>query len=71
MPSKNAVSANIKHIVDTFIKHPISSQSTIMVKGCMYIMFDMVDTSFDLWKSIDRLLISSGIFPGKYSLHAI
>ncbi len=38
--SKNAVSTNI-NIVDTSIKHQISSQisgqSTSMVKGCMYI----------------------------------
>ncbi len=46
LPSKNAVSAKIKHIVDTSIKHAISGQSTTVVKGCMYIMFDMVDTVF-------------------------
>ena len=28
--------------VDTSIKHPISGQSTTVVRGCMYIMFDMV-----------------------------
>ena len=39
VPSKNAVSAN-KKIVDTSLKHPISSQSTTVVKGCM------VDTAF-------------------------
>ncbi len=32
-PSKNAVSANIKHIVDTSIRHQISGQSTPMEKG--------------------------------------
>ncbi len=36
----------ISNIVDTSIKHQISGQSTTVVKGCMYIMFDMVDTVF-------------------------
>ncbi len=36
-PSKNAVSANIKHSRYTSIKYSISSQSTTVVKGCMYI----------------------------------
>ena len=37
----------ISDILDAFIKHPISGQSTTMVKGCMdIIMFDMVDTAF-------------------------
>ncbi len=44
IPSKNAVSANIKHSI-YLIKHSISGQSTTVVKGCMY-MFDMVDTTF-------------------------
>ncbi len=34
-PSKNAVSANIKH--SRYIKHRISAQSTTVAKGCMYI----------------------------------
>ena len=42
-PSKNAVSANIKH--SSSIKHQISGLSTTVVKGCMY-MFDMVDNTF-------------------------
>ncbi len=36
VPSKKAVSANIKHSRYS-IKHPIASQSTTVVKGCMYI----------------------------------
>ena len=35
----------IQNKLDTSIKHEISSQSTSMLKGCMY-MFDIVDTSF-------------------------
>ena len=45
VPSKNVVSANI-NILDTSIKHQISGKSTTVVKGCMYIMFKMVDTAF-------------------------
>ena len=43
IPSKNAVSTNIK-MMDTSIKHAISGQSTPMVKVCMDI--DVVDTAF-------------------------
>ena len=32
-------------IIDTSIKRAISGQSTPMVKGCIDIMLDMVDTS--------------------------
>ncbi len=32
--------------VDTSNEHPISGQSTAVVKGCMY-MFDIVDTTFN------------------------
>ena len=50
VPSKNAVSVglSIKHIgqVDTSIKHPISGQFTAVVKGCIYICLNMVDTAF-------------------------
>ena len=35
--SKNAVSANIKHTIDTSIKYQILGQFTTVVKGCMYI----------------------------------
>ena len=35
----------ISNIIDTSIKRPISGQSTLLVKGCMDIMFDMVDTA--------------------------
>ena len=38
-PSTNAVSANIKHSIDTSIKHLISGQSTTVLKGCLYIRF--------------------------------
>ena len=59
-PSKNAVSANIKHkVVDTSIKRQISVQSTAVVKGCMRIMFDMVDTAFskeDYWSSANLFM---------------
>ncbi len=44
--SKNAVCANLKHIVETSIKHQISGQSILMVKGCWYIMSGIVDTPF-------------------------
>ncbi len=47
--SKNAIYANIKHNIDTSIKLPISGHSTSMVKGCMDIMFDMVDTVFSYY----------------------
>ncbi len=43
--SKNAVSANI-NIVDTSIKRQIHGWSITVKQGCMYIMFDMVDTAF-------------------------
>ena len=33
------------NIVDISIKHPISGESTPILKGCMY-MFDMVDIPF-------------------------
>ncbi len=36
----------LKNMVDTSIKHPISGQSSTVVKGCVYILFDMVDTAF-------------------------
>ncbi len=48
----------ISYMMDTSIKHPISGQYIYMVKGCMDIMFDIVDTAFKL-KGIGRLLISS------------
>ncbi len=47
VPSKNAVSANIKHSRLPLMKHPISGQSTTVVKGNLYLhMFDTVDTAF-------------------------
>ncbi len=49
--SKNAVYANI-NIVDTSIKRQISDQSTTVVKGCMYIMFDMADTAFSYFRAL-------------------
>ncbi len=36
----------ISEIIDTSIKRAISGQSTLMVKGCIDIMFDKVDTAF-------------------------
>ena len=51
----------ISNVIDTSIKHQMSGQSTLMVKGCMDIMFDI---HLQLLKSIDHLLIS-GIFQGK------
>ena len=53
VPSKNAVSVDIKHMT-----HHISGQ----VKGCMYIMFYIVDTAFSYWRELN---ISSGIYQGK------
>ena len=51
VPSKNAVSANIKHIGP--IEHAISGQSTPMVKCCMNIlMFDVVDTAFSYGRAL-------------------
>ncbi len=35
----------ISNIIDTSIRRPILYQSTPMVKGCMDIMLDMVDTA--------------------------
>ena len=56
----------ILNIIDTSIKLPTSCQSTPMVKGCIDIVFDKVDTAFSLiLKSIDHLVISSRIFKGK------
>ncbi len=52
----------ILNITDTSINRPILGQSTLMPKRCM---FDKVDTVLSLLKSIDRLLISWGIFQGK------
>ena len=52
-------------LVDPSIKHPISVESITVVKGCMYILIDLVDTVFSYGRALDRLLISSGIFQGK------
>ncbi len=49
--SKNEVSAN-NIIVDTSIKRQTPGQSTTVVKGCMYIMFDMVDTVFPYGRAL-------------------
>ena len=51
----------ISNIIDTSIKYPISGQSISMVKGCMDICFDMVDTVFSYW----RALISVNFFQSK------
>ncbi len=42
--SKNAVSTNIKLSIDKCIWCQIFRQSTSVLKGCMYIMFDIIDT---------------------------
>ncbi len=52
VPSKNAVSANIKHSIDTPSTRQISGQSTTVVKGCMHIMFDIVDTAFSFGRAL-------------------
>ncbi len=51
VPSKNAVSANIKH---SRYFHYTSNffQSTTVVKGCMYIMFNVVDTAFSYGRAL-------------------
>ncbi len=63
VPSKSAASANI-NVVDTSIKHPVSGQSTTMVKDCMYIMF-IADTAFSYGRASIDLLISSEIFQAR------
>ncbi len=43
----------ILNIIDTSIKHAISCHSTPMVKGCIDIIFDMVDnTAFNYQRSL-------------------
>ena len=42
----------ISNNIDTSIKHAISGQSTPKVKGCMDIMFDMVDTAISYWRAL-------------------
>ncbi len=34
------------------IKHPISGQSTNVVKGFMFIKFDIVDTAFSIGRAL-------------------
>ncbi len=41
--NKNAVCANIKHNIDTFIEHAISGHNPLTLYR---LMFDMVDTAF-------------------------
>ncbi len=48
--SKNAVSIDIKY--NTSSKHQISGQSTSILKGCMYIMFYIVDTPFSYGREL-------------------
>ncbi len=56
---KKAVSASIKYNSNY---RQISSQYTTVVKGCMCIMFNVVDTAFSYaWKRIGHLLISSSL----------
>ncbi len=42
----------ISNILDTSIKHTISYQSTSMAKGCINIMYGMVDTTFSYWGAL-------------------
>ncbi len=55
----------IHYIVYTSIWCLIFHWSTSIVKRCMYIMFQIVDTAFSSWQRIDHLLITSGIFQDK------
>ena len=41
----------ILNTMDTSIKRPISGQSTLMVKGCTDIRFDVLDTIFSYWRA--------------------
>ena len=61
--SSNGVCANLPYkvktqylqilnMIHTSIKHPVSGQSTSMVKECMNIMFDRVDTAFSYWRAV-------------------
>ena len=38
--------------IDTSIKHQIDGQFTSMLKDCMYIMIDMVDTPFNYGRAL-------------------
>ncbi len=42
----------IQNIVDTSIKCQISDKSTTVVKGCMYICFNVVDTAFSYGRTL-------------------
>ncbi len=46
----------ISNIIDTSIKHPISGQSTPMLKSCMDIMLGIIDAAFSYWKAFIHLL---------------
>ncbi len=35
-----------------YFKHQTSGQSITVVKGCMYLMFDMVDTAFSYGRAL-------------------
>ena len=52
----NVVCANINvvcaNIIDTSIKGKFQSQSFHTVKGCMDIMFDMIDIAFNYWRAL-------------------
>ncbi len=59
-------------MVDTSIKHQISGQSTTVVKGCMYIMFAMVDTPFSYGRALIVCLFLQEYFKVEEgSLHEI
>ena len=42
------------NIVETSINRQISGQFTTVVKGCMYIMFNVVDTGFFFYRNLSR-----------------
>ena len=50
--SKNTVMCKYKTLADTSIKHHISGLSTFILKGCIYIMFDVLDTPFSYGRAL-------------------
>ncbi len=49
------------------IEHPISSQSILVIKGCMNIMFEMADAAFSYWRASIVCLFLQGSFKEKES----
>ncbi len=52
----------VKNTVDTSIKRYISGQFSTLLKGCMYIMFDMVDTTFSYGRALIICLFLQDFF---------